>query len=74
MTDPLIDAAQALADQHTQTATATLAEAISADVPPDVQVAQDGNDITLSGKNLVARYAADARLHSIAMTAKAVLS
>ncbi len=74
MSDPIYDFGDALISAHVITTTAQLGDRLANDLPADVRTTVIDGDIVLSGRNLVARYAGDVRLNSIAMTARAVLA
>ena len=74
MNDPITNYAETLADAQVRATVDALAAALPADLPAGVTLSTDGNDIMLSGTDLVARYATDVRLNGIAMMAKAVLA
>jgi hypothetical protein len=59
-----------------------LGEALAQDLPQDVDISvqaaaggdeMGGQDLVLSGGNLAARYASDARLYGLGITAQAIL-
>ncbi len=74
MTDPIYEHGRMLGTLRLSDVTKRLADVLANDVPRDVTVSVADGDISLTGKNLVARYATDVRLNGIVMTAKAVLS
>jgi len=74
MTDPIFVRGSAAGVVRVGVVTTRLVNVLANDVPRDVSVNRSDNDILLSGRGLLARYALDPRLHGIAMTAKAALS
>jgi len=74
MIDPIVVRGSAAGAVRVGTITTRLVDVLANDVPRDVTVRQIDNDILLTGRGLIARFASDPRLNGIAMTAKAVLS
>jgi len=60
-----------LADRAVARALDRLEAAAAADLPADVAVAREAGGLRLSGPRLLARWAADGRLHHLVAGAKA---